>query len=748
MPVDLAELLRRVQARQAGRTASAVPEAVQAPTPAPDTAPSPGAAEDEAGPLTRFWRMINKPLVPQIEQAGQGISDAITSHTSDESMLGSALRGFAGGAAEGVGRVVGGLTSPLGLATSGAGGAAFRAIRNLARGAEAAGAGADAGESLLPMINGERQFSTAVPRPRPQPEMNAPGGDVGMAGEPISRREQVMGIDPQRLIPGGRHWAGEPTRAQSDLPLAGASEQPSLFDTPAPATAAAVPAAPPPDSGNSNRLAALYKMLNTEPGTPSPRRFVSESAAPGPVGAGMSGEPPTTTVSDIQKLMSAVPREEPVPAVGSAGNATVDKVRALYDRLLPKWQKGNASAPDVPFDVPPEPFPDFYQRVLSDDPRALMGPERAVRNSIADDLQMKKLASSGGAASDEAGFVDPAALGAGVRALAPQAERLRYFSMLSSPVTHGVNAAGNVGAVGAKAAEEALTGNVSGAGKILREFFSPETFRDVRTAWRNPEEGRWGSNTGVLGMPGRAMGAVDKGTKEALRRAGISEDDAALITYTNQPKSVAGQSLVKGFNNSGLGRLFVPFSRTATNIVERGLERTPGVGSLPWVKDMTNATPGQQLARQAIGGGTMYSGYKLAQDSEKAKARGESSPVDNRVVQALLGPYALPVSMAVAAERKNAQRGEQTPWDQVKAGYDTLIRSTPVTSESYQFDPRSILASFVPNMLSKLSPTDPKSLDTSKTPPGLQPFGPAIAKIPMLNELLLKRKRRQTRQGR
>lgn len=76
----------------------------------------------EKGWLSKAWSAVSDPLWEGPSRFAKQVSDSLTQHTADESMLGSMTRGFIGGATEGLGNVLSSLTSPLSLATLGTGG--------------------------------------------------------------------------------------------------------------------------------------------------------------------------------------------------------------------------------------------------------------------------------------------------------------------------------------------------------------------------------------------------------------------------------------------------------------------------------------------------------------------------------------------------------------------------------------------------------------------------------------------------
>jgi GNAT superfamily N-acetyltransferase len=306
--------------------------------------------------------------------------------------------------------------------------------------------------------------------------------------------------------------------------------------------------------------------------------------------------------------------------------------------------------------------------------------------------------------------------------------KLRYFSMLGKTSAQAKNIIGNAGSVTVRAGEELLQGNTEGAKKILSNVFTPETARKVVAAFKQAgkaSDSRWGSTSGTLGIPSRVMHAVDEGVTESLKKAGISGDEAKNILFTGTPRSKWGRWAASR-PGEGVGQALMPFVRTATNIIERGLEHTPGVAMLPAVRAMRNPTGKQLAARQAMGALAALAGGTVGSN--------------NPYVGAALGPLALPYEAGGAARRafESKKRGDplsKLTWEEIKL----LTKGLPIPNDAYDFDPGRYLASFVPGVLADASLEDPRNFDTSGSI-----FDPAIAKIPGLNEALLpKRVRRR-----
>lgn len=474
------------------------------------------------------------------------------------------------------------------------------------------------------------------------------------------------------------------------------------------------------------------------------------------------------------------PAPAPTPAPSSGPRTqpfTSAEVYAAWKRLLPKWEQTLA---ETGVDQR-ETLADFTRRVASEtNPRKLMGAERkAVAATRARGGKLSPGApphpssppavQRGGFADfldDEAGEIDPelarrlgvhgasallggaagyfgsdedtrernAVGGALLGAAAPLAfsgkgldalNKLRYFSMLGGVGAQAKNLVGNAGSATVRAAEEALVGNRATAKDLLASVFSPETVARAREAFSHadvPGDSRWGQTSGAVGVPSRMMHAVDEAATGALRRGGLTEDEARLSLFTSQPRSKTGQAI----NN--LGRhipIVMPFTRTATNMVERGLEHTPGIGLLPQVRAMRGDETNRVMARQALGALALLTGAGLGSEVDR-----KYQPY----IAAALGPLALPYAMGTEGKRAFDRRTGDPFTNVVKSPTDVIRDQLPLPGDSYDYDPARVIASFVPGILADASEVAPREFEQ----PGL--FDPAIAKIPFLNSALLRRK--------
>lgn len=307
--------------------------------------------------------------------------------------------------------------------------------------------------------------------------------------------------------------------------------------------------------------------------------------------------------------------------------------------------------------------------------------------------------------------------------------QLRYFSMLGSTSAQAKNIVGNAGAAIVRAAEEAATGNSDTAKSILKEVFSTETGRRFIDAFKQAPEGdtRWGRNSGVLGTFSRVMHAVDESVTEGMKRGGLPEDEAKLSLFTSEPKSEFGKWVA---SRPSSGNAVMPFVRTAVNVAERGLEHTPGVGLLPAVRGMRDSSDKQVTARQLMG--------------LLALAAGAGTGTDNPYLGAALGPLAVPFAAGAAGKEAWDKKGDSLT-NLTKAELDLLRKILPLPTESYAWEPSRFLASFVPGVVKDATQpgAQPKDFETSGNL-----FDPAIAKVPILNESLLRKKRKRRREGR
>lgn len=664
--------------------------------------------------IGKTWNWANTPLVPQIDRAAQTVSEWLTRHTASETPLGSQARAWLGGGIEGVGHVLRGMTSPLGVALAAAP-EASAAARGLASPLEAAVSEArpavsTAADTLLPFLNGERQFSTIAPA----------RAAWNRDAEALRQEYALVNDAPSEPIRDANQIAGD-----------------NFFrDTTRPTT---------PSFGGTD---ALDRLLTSEPTLESSatgRNYTLARERPAePAVDAAAAEP------NVPELAPHVTNADTADVEGSTGGLSeapagpASRVQALYDQLKPQWAESRAATADVPFDVPDEPFPDFFQRVVTDDPRQLMSQERSVRQAI--DTTYPSAGSDTSAAapklpglaeflSGEEGAFTPQQAAQAATALRDQGieglTRYRTGAMLG-PTSVVKKVLGDVGAVGTTAAREALGGNTAGAADLVRELFSPQT---ARTAWRelqNPTLSAsqtptaWGSTRGVIGSGGRMMNAATQATKDALSRAGFG-GEADRILSIGTPQSTTGANTDAWLRKTPLARFPIPFSRIATNLAERAIEHTPGVGAAAdW---LTTGRLPSSLPKQALGAGALAGSYLYGNDVPD-----EVRPY----VVAGLGPLGPLFAAGTAAAA--AKHGNGTPYQKLAAAGNSFLSDLPIPQGADRMDPREWLATLlVPGAVSQVGQwatgVKPSTLDTRG-----EVLGPTIARLPFLNTALLAKK--------
>jgi hypothetical protein len=202
------------------------------------------------------------------------------------------------------------------------------------------------------------------------------------------------------------------------------------------------------------------------------------------------------------------------------------------------------------------------------------------------------------------------------------ANAARMTSMLSglAPVK---SALGNVGGVVNMAGEKRSL-------EPLKQFFSRQTAKDVVSELRNPttEISKATAEGARVGNPiGRAMGALDTATQNAMKRAGATGDEAAAqLLQTPLPPAI-GHAL-----NSRAMQVAVPFRRTPFNqFLEAGR--------------MTRGDYGDPLLKMAHGAAGATTG---------AASSDEKYPMMPALYSAFAGRYSGPAVLGALAARKLA----------------------------------------------------------------------------------------------
>jgi hypothetical protein len=341
--------------------------------------------------------------------------------------------------------------------------------------------------------------------------------------------------------------------------------------------------------------------------------------------------------------------------------------------------------------------------------------------------------------------------------------RLRYsniLSYLSVPKKLG----GDIGELGFTMAE-----HPEQAGALAKNVFTRGTWDAAKAGFLRPTDqalieraglGRQGdlfTAPGESGEPeykprsvynpleisGRALSGITEGAQSIYERAGFSPEEADQRTFVNKPLSETGQGAVN-LARKPLPNFLLPVAKVMTNVLERGISRTPGLAELPSVRAFSGLTP--QAARRAsaitalgmLGAGG--AGYLSAKGGplENYSKEIDASPL-------LTGGAMVPVGAALGAGRALGTHGGGAA-DALAALAAGFAKGVPLP---HGFEPSDLsparakatvarlLSQYFPlGGVGKLtSPVDPARFDTTGTL-----FGPTAAEQPLVNELLLHQK--------
>lgn len=287
--------------------------------------------------------------------------------------------------------------------------------------------------------------------------------------------------------------------------------------------------------------------------------------------------------------------------------------------------------------------------------------------------------------------------------IATRGSNIQRAALLSDVYNLGINtAAAPFGAANMGSLEELLLGKATGnqdrvdtAKKAFGELWDTgkqsgrllESSRRARAMLDGANE-RGEMRFGVepnkfdkaLMLPGQVMATGDMLQRSALEAAGMPEDLARQITVTANPRTSWGNQLVN-MSKEPVWSLLMPFARTAVNVAESGLERTPILNEAlyrPWLLDPSTATEfNENLARYGLGFGVGAISFAV----------GATVPPDtaerwrlNRLLSNMAGQYGLQAAAGFAAgaatQRPGAGRGGRT--EVANAMFTEFMRSFPV----------------------------------------------------------------------
>jgi hypothetical protein len=185
---------------------------------------------------------------------------------------------------------------------------------------------------------------------------------------------------------------------------------------------------------------------------------------------------------------------------------------------------------------------------------------------------------------------------------------------------------------------------------MYRQYMPSELARDLTAPGRLGVE----QHMGGVGV-GKFFGGPDMAAVNAMTKGGFSRADAARYTLTGTPQSKVSQFFLakqrearqKGGLLEFMATQAAPFARVGLLGLEKGLQRTPGLGILANRLMKTGATPTQQLVQQGVGAGAGVLGYKA-----------EDWGIDPRI-GLVAGPLAGPAFLPLQAGRELRRQRER-----------------------------------------------------------------------------------------
>jgi len=246
---------------------------------------------------------------------------------------------------------------------------------------------------------------------------------------------------------------------------------------------------------------------------------------------------------------------------------------------------------------------------------------------------------------------------------------LQRFNLLTSPDSLAANVFAGPYGSGIMGSVEAIAAKDPRGMKALKLLTPANWYREFKAASQEAiaaigatERGERmvGETIGpvdkFLATPGTWMTQADMATRNILMKAGFSAEEARRITLTSEPKGAlalnlahAGKSATPGGIKSDFFKLMLPFKRTAANIVEQGVERTPVLGSIyqRFGKDAADRDSWErQGVQQGLGASVAFAAYQLGKhiDQDPTTERYWRKFVSNAA-----GPYSMLASAGLAA---------------------------------------------------------------------------------------------------
>jgi len=169
-----------------------------------------------------------------------------------------------------------------------------------------------------------------------------------------------------------------------------------------------------------------------------------------------------------------------------------------------------------------------------------------------------------------------------------------------------------------------------------------------------------------LAKPGELMTGGDQAARHLGEVSGFTPAEMRNATMTNEPNAIIGTNLNNfgktaiddgqgGKIRSTLIKLMLPFKRTSANLIDRGIERTPGIGSIyqRYGKAVQDRDSGKmQLVQQGLGGG-VYTASFLA--GSKVDPKDPNAFRYRKILADAAGPYSMLASAGFMAGMAKAR---------------------------------------------------------------------------------------------
>jgi hypothetical protein len=214
-------------------------------------------------------------------------------------------------------------------------------------------------------------------------------------------------------------------------------------------------------------------------------------------------------------------------------------------------------------------------------------------------------------------------------------------------------------------------------------------FKEATRLIREAEEGRADMHGGtpslidsILQSPAYLMTAGDVGARTGLHGAGWTEGMAREATLTGEPRYKFTSGIANLSRKGGaVGRLFLPFAKTAANALEGSFERIPVIGLLARVSGddpQLNASVAELAARQGMGAAVSFAAYEAGKRIDPETTKNLHL---NAIITNMGGQYG-PLAAAAFAAGQSSQ-DENGLVSNLMTGTQHLLRDTPLPTGEF-----------------------------------------------------------------